>query len=163
MESHFLEVFADYHQLLLHDEKDDGDHSELWNDESSKQMVVVSDSAVTMLTARDMNVPVEVVIADNEPSYVVDEWDHIVKCSLKLYSGSLVVRGVSDYLPNAKKIVVAPGQYTVWLLYGGLNTLDEGGLEGEDRYKVVLFRSEFIAKLVILKKGKRGRCKPTPI
>lgn len=151
MESHSLEVFADYRQLLLHDEKDDGDHSELWDDEASKQMAVVSDSAATMSTARDMDVPVEVVITDNEPSYVIDEWDHIVMCSLKLSSGNLVVRGVSDYLPDAKKIVVAPGQYTAWLLYGGLNTLDDDGLEGQDRYKVVLFRAESILGLTILK------------
>ncbi len=151
MESYSLEVFADYRQILLHDEKDDGDHSELWDDEVSKQMVVVSDGAVTMSTARDMDVPVEIVITDSEPSYIAGEWDHIVKCGLKLSSGNLVVRGVSDYLPNAKKIAVAPGQYTVWLLYGGLNTIDDDGLEGEDHYKVVLLRSESITELAILK------------
>lgn len=151
MESYSLEIFADYNQILMHDEMDDGDLSESWNDEAYNQMVVVSKNSLAMSTVRAMDVPVEIIVAGDEPSYVAAEWDHIVQCSLNVSSGNLIVRGVSDYLPDAKKIAVTPGQYTAWLLYGGLDTIDDDGMEGEDRYRIVLCRSELVIELAVLK------------
>ena len=155
MESYSLEIFADYNQILMHDEMSDEDLTESWSDKAYNQMVIVSKNALAMSTVRNMDVPVEIVVVDDEPCYVADEWDHIVRCSLNVSSGSLIVRGVSDYLPDAKKIAVTPGQYTAWLLYGGLDTIDDDGIEGEDRYSIVLCRSELVVELVVLKDRNR--------
>jgi len=51
-------------------------------------------------------------------------------------SGPLVVAGCPDYLPDAKRIALAPGVYRVRVSYGGLDTVSEDGLDGNDRYRV---------------------------
>jgi len=151
LKSYQLEIFADYHQILLHDEFFKDDAADSWGEEAYKQMVDISDGCVALATARNLEVPVEIVVCDSEPCEDPDSWDHIVQCSINLPSGKLVVRGVSDYLPDAKRIDLKPGQYSVRLFYGGLDTLSDDGLDGNDLYKVVLWRSNAPNALEVLK------------
>jgi len=151
LKSYQLEIFADYNQILLHDESIEDDAAESWGEEAYKQMVDTFDGCVALATARNLDVPVEIVVCDTEPLEDANSWDHIVQCSINLPSGKLVVRGVSDYLPDAKRIELEPGQYSVWLLYSGLNTLSDDGLDGNDHYKVVLWRSRAPLALDVLK------------
>lgn len=151
MKSYSFQVFADYNQVLLHDGSCEGDLSESWNDEAYKKMIVASDDALAVSTMRNMDVPVEVVVNDGKPSVVPDDWDHIVQCNLGIPSGSLVVRGVSDYLPDAARIELESGQYTAWVLYGGLNTVSDDGLDGEDKYKIILWRSDDVVLPEVIK------------
>ena len=151
MKSYQLEIFADYNQVLLHDEAIEDDVSESWDEKAYKQMVDVSNGVVSLATARNLDVPIEVVVCDIEPSEDTGSWDHVVQCGINLPTGRLIVRGVSDYLPDTKRIELKPGQYSVWLLYGELNTLSDDGLEGNDHYKVLLWPSSTPLTLEVLK------------
>ena len=151
LKSYQLEIFADYNQVLLHDEAIEDDISESWSEKAYIQMVDVADGVVSLATARNLDVPIEVVVCGAEPSEDADSWDHVVQCGINLPSGRLIVRGVSDYLPSAKRIELMPGQYSAWLLYGGLDTLSDDGLEGDDHYKVLLWRSSTPLALEVLK------------
>lgn len=151
MKVYKLEIFADYNQIYLHDELSGADFSSSWNDKTYKNMAAVIDGAIGLVAARNMDVPVEILICESEQPLDLDTWEHVVSCGIALYSGTLVVRGPSDYLPEAKKISVKPGYYVANLLYKGLNTLSEDGLDGDDYYKIVLWPSVEIQKLKLLK------------
>ena len=151
MKHYSFQIFADYNQILLHDDSCEGDLSGLWNGKTYEQMIVTSSNSLSISTARNVDLPVEIVICDDKPLATYEKWDHIVQCSLKVTSGSLVVRGVSDYLQNAARISLESGQYTVWVFYGGLNTVSNDCLEGEDHYKIILWRSNIIASFELLK------------
>lgn len=148
-----LEIFADYNQVYLHDQLSEADFSDNWNNEELKSMAVVADGAIGIATARNMDVPVEVLVCEHETetSLDIDASDHAVSCGIEVRSGTLVVRGPSDYLPDAKRIRVNPGYYVVHILYKGLNTLSEDGLEGDDHYKIVLWPSETLEEFKLLK------------
>ena len=47
--------------------------------------------------------------------------------------------GSTDYYPDAARIPVTPGMYVVRVYYGGLDTIRDLGLEGDDHYRVVLW------------------------
>ena len=87
-----------------------------------------------------MTVPVVVEVHDSEPSHDLAEWDHVTECSIDVPSGRLAILGCTDYLPDAARIQIPAGCYRVRVLHGGLGTLSEDGLEGDDHYKVVLWR-----------------------
>lgn len=146
-----LEIFADYNQIYLHDELSEADFSSGWNDKAYKNMAAVVDGAIGLVTARNMDVPVEILIYESEQPLDVDAWEHVVSCGVALHSGTLVVRGPSDYLPEAKKISVKPGYYVANILYKGLDTLSEDGLDGDDYYKIVLWPSVATQELKLLK------------
>lgn len=151
MTVHKLEVFADYHQVYLHDESSESDFSTRWNDEAYRYMAAVVDGAIGLFTARSLDVPVEISICGSETPLDVDAWEHVVSCGIELRSGTLVVRGPSDYLPEAQRISVKPGYYAANLLYRGFDTLSEDGLDGDDYYRIVLWPSAATQELTLLK------------
>ena len=48
--------------------------------------------------------------------------------------------GLTDYPPDVTKITVLPGTYCVRIYYGNLDSLSPDGLDGNDRYKVALWK-----------------------
>ena len=146
-----LEIFADYNQIYLHDESVEADFADKWDDDALKNMAVVIDGAIGFATARNMTVPLEIFFCESEQPLDLDAWEHAVSCGVELGSGSLVVRGPSDYLADAKRINVKRGYYAAHLLFKGLNTLSEDDLEGDDYYRVVLWPSATTKQLKLLK------------
>ncbi len=151
MSTYTLEIFADYNQIYLHDESAEADFADSWDDDAYKKMVVVTEGAIGLVTARNMDVPVEILLCESEPLLDLGEWEHAVSCGIELRSGVLIVRGPSDYLPDVQKINVEPGCYAAQILCKGLNTLSEDGLEGDDCYRVILWRSEAVEEFKLLK------------
>ncbi|SEL81534.1 hypothetical protein [Rhodococcus maanshanensis] len=146
---HRYELFADYFQFYLQDEATDGDLSDAWTDEAVARMLAVGDGAVGVGTARNMDVPVTVELLDAEPALDLADWDHATECSLQVRGDKLVIAGCTDYLPDAARIPIAPGSYRVRVYYGGLDTLSEDGLEGDDRYHLRLWPAAPIAPQVL--------------
>ena len=64
------------------------------------------------------------------------------ECTLDVQSGRIVIAGCTDYFPDAVRIEVFPGSYRARLYYGNLDALSDDGLDGDDHYKVVLWRAE---------------------
>ncbi|MEB8342596.1 hypothetical protein [Streptomyces endophyticus] len=63
---------------------------------------------------------------------------HVTQAGLALPSGRLLI-SVQDTRGTIPRIPLAPGNYAVRICSHGLDTLSGDGLEGEDRYHVVLW------------------------
>ena len=112
-------------------------------------MLAAGSGVVRIGTVRNMHVPVSVQILEREPNDDSAGWDHIVEASLDVPSGRIAIAGCTDYFPDAARIDVAPGTYRVRVSYGGLDTLSEDGLEGDDRYRLQLWPAPPIAVRVV--------------
>jgi hypothetical protein len=153
--NHF-ELLADYHQFYLQDEPVDGNLADSWTQESTDRLLAVADGAIGIGTVRDTTVPVDVEVLDAEPRDSFDEWDQVNECSIDIKSGRLVVAGCTDYFPDAARIAVAPGTYRARIYYGKLDAISEDGLEGEDRYRIVLWPAPPTAPAVLKQRPPGG-------
>jgi hypothetical protein len=84
-----------------------------------------------------------------EPEQDFEAWDQVTECSIEVPSGRLVIAGCTDYFPDAARIEVAAGTYRVRVSYGGLDTLSEDGLDGDDHYRVQLWMASKIEPRVL--------------
>jgi hypothetical protein len=141
MASYSYTLFADYFQFYLQDEDADGDLSDSWTEQATRDLLAVTVGTIGVGTVRNMDVPVEVEIHDSEPVYDANEWDHIVECGFDVPSGKIVIAGCTDYFPDAARIHISPGSYRGRVHYGNLNSLSKDALDGEDHYKIALWQS----------------------
>lgn len=149
--SYSLNLFADYHQFYLQDEQAETDTPADWGEQLTTHMIAVDPGIVGIGTARNMTVPVRVDLLVTRPDDDFDGWDHVAEASLEVPSGQIVIAGCTDYFPEAKRLPVSPGSYRVRVYSGGLNTLSEDGLDGEDHYQVVLWPEKYRAPEVLKK------------
>jgi hypothetical protein len=140
MSVHNFNLFADYHQFYLQDENSDSSLEDSWTPEATDRLLAVAPGVIGVGTMRNMTVPVSVEVRDTAPVQSV-ECDHEVECSIKVESGKLVVAGCTDYLPDAARIQIKPGTYRARISYSNLDSLSNDGLEGDDKYSVVLWPS----------------------
>lgn len=131
-------LFADYHQFYLADAASQTDYSGDITDETLLQRIVSREDVLAVFTVRNMDVPVEVELHASEPTLPLDEADHVVEAGLHS-AGTIVIAGCTDYQPDAARFEVPPGDLKAAVVFTGLGTLSEDGLEGEDRYTVHLW------------------------
>lgn len=155
---HHFDLFADYHQFYLQDELVEGNLGDSWTQEATDRLMAIAPGTIGVGTVRDMKVPVEVEVQGNEPSGPFDEWDQVNECSIDVRSGRIVIAGCTDYFPDAARIEVTPGVYRARIFYGGLDSLSDDGLEGQDHYRVVLWPGTSTLP-VILKQRPSGGCR----
>jgi len=136
-----FKLFADYRQFYLQDESAVGDLSESWTQEATDRLLAVAPGTIRVGTVRQMTVPVVVEVFDAEPNEDATTWDQVNECTLDVQSGRIVIAGCTDYFPDAARIDVLPGSYRARLYYGNLDALSDDGLDGDDHYKVVLWRA----------------------
>ena len=151
MEIYSLEVFADYFLIYVGDGDSDADLSALISNESQNIRLVYTPNRVGIFTARNMSVPLTVEKLGSEPDIDLEDWDHVIECSISLPSGSLLVAGASDYLPDATRISAQPGIYRLRIFYGGLDTVSQDGLDGNDKYRIVFWPAKKLADITLLK------------
>jgi hypothetical protein len=132
-----LQVFADYHQFYVQDGGINPDAPTEWSDEDVERRVKVAANVVVVCPVRNMSVPVEVEVATAEPSVDLGAYDHVAQCSLSLPTGYLQVHECTG--GELLHLSIAPGTYSVLVLFSALGSLDESGLNGEDSYRVVLW------------------------
>ncbi len=154
MARYYFNIFADYFMFELLDDGVDS-HVISVDQEALSDRIIVSDSSITIMTARNMNVPVllEIYASPLDEKVDTQTWDHVVECSLQIDSGRLVISGTTDYYPACPRISVEPGIYEVRIFHGGLNTLSEDGLDGNDVYWIVLGPGRKIEKKVLKRFG----------
>lgn len=148
-EKYEFELFADYHQFYLQDEKADGDLSDRWTEQATSDLLALAPQIIGVGTVREMNVPATIEIHDSEPKEDAISWEQINECSIEIPSGKIVVAGCTDYFPDAARILVEPGTYRARIYYGDLDTLSEDGLDGNDKYKIALWRDEAVEPKVL--------------
>lgn len=134
------DLFADYHQLVLHDEA----HDQL-PDEFTEAMIddrlVVGPHGAVVFTARDMTVPVCVEWHRAYPEPDLVAFEHVVEAGFACPTGRLVIAGLMDRGTDAARLAVPPGGIGLQACFSGLDTLDETGLEGDDRYLLRLWQA----------------------
>ena len=142
------DIFADYFQFYLWDEGARPDAPTDYTDEDVARRIVAAPFLLVIQPVRNMTVPVEVEVTDAPPTLEPGAWDHIAEASIELPSGRLEIHectgGSVDILP------VSPGTYRARACFGGLNSLSGDGLDGDDRYCVILWPAPF-APVQVLK------------
>jgi hypothetical protein len=142
--SYELRLFADYFHFYLQDEEADGDLSESWDKHTPTIKVAVVPGTIGVVTARNTEVPVSVSILEKAPEVGdLTGWDHVAKASIDVPSGTLIIAGPTDYLPDAMHITVVPGAYRARIYYGGLDT------RRKDYYHVLLWPQAYSLITVI--------------
>ncbi len=149
LEKYEFELFADYNQFYLQDEKADGDLSDSWTEKANEMLLAITNGTIGVGTVRNMDVPVTVEIHDTEPTENLELWDQVNECSIEIPSGRIVIAGCTDYFPEASRIEVEPATYQARIYYGDLNILSEDELEGNDNYKIALWCGEVIKPKII--------------
>lgn len=145
MDKYAFNIFADYHMVWVQDGsacKNDMDNSDLITDQSCKDMLAIGQGTIIVMTARNMTVPVEIEICDNQSIDNLDEWHQVAECGIDVPSGEIIISGTTDDLSESPRIALTPGIYRARIFYGGLDTLDSYGTEGNDHYKIVLWLGE---------------------
>ena len=156
-ERYEFELFADYHQFYLQDEEAEGDLSDNWTEQAVESLLALAPGTTGVGTVRNMIVPVTIEVHDGEPEKDFALWEQINEWSIDVPSSKIVVAGCTDYFPDAARISVEPGTYRARVFYGDLDTLSEDGLDGDDKYKVALWRGERIEPKVIKQGAKEQR------
>jgi hypothetical protein len=132
-----FELFADYHQFYLWDRGTNPQAPIDYTQEDVERRIKTGPNVVVIQPERNMTVAVEVEIHDAEPPSDPEDWDHIAEASLHLPTGQLQVHECTGGV--VADFRVEPGWYRVRSFHAGFDTIDEGGLEGHDHYRVVLW------------------------
>ncbi|MCQ8117003.1 hypothetical protein [Methylomonas rosea] len=149
MSLHNFTLFADYFQFYIQDESVGGSLADAWNKDAFARMLAVAPGVVAVGTVRNTNVPVSIEILDSVPSLDLDDWDHLVECSILIKNNSIAIAGCTDYLPEAARIDISPGTYRVRVGYAGLATVSADILTGDDHYALQLWQAEAIEPTVL--------------
>ena len=140
MSSHQIAVEVDYHQFYLWDPTIPAEAPEDYTDEDVRRMVKVADHVVVVQPVRNGTVPVGLTLFPADPGFPIEEFDHVVECSLDLPGGQLQVH---ECMGGAVlDLEVQAGTYRVRVLFHSLATLDEDHLDGKDSYTVQLWPGE---------------------
>jgi hypothetical protein len=126
------------------------DLTDAWTEEAAERGLAVSSGAVGVGT-RNMTVPVVIETAEVMPEHALADWDRVVECGLVMRSDRLVVAGCTEYFPDAVRIPLERGEYRVRVFSGGLASLSNDGLEGDDHYLVVIWPGGADSPVVVLK------------
>lgn len=132
-----VRLSADYFQFYLWDRGMTDQTPEEYTDEDVRRRIKTGPHVVVIQPARNTAVPVVVEVHDAEPPYTPGSWDHIAEASLHLPTGRLQVHECTG--GAVAEFAVNPGWYKVRSFHGGLGTLDESGLDGQDHYLAVLW------------------------
>lgn len=127
-----LVLFADYHQFLVRDLLSQAPGELEFHDGEIARFFSQGDSYLVVFTARNVDVPVVVRFLESESPCQLDEWDHVVDCSIELPTGSFGLESFAGEL--VLRHALDAGWYRVRLMISGLSTLSDDGLDGEDRY-----------------------------
>jgi hypothetical protein len=130
-------LLADYFQVFIADAR----HHQLPEDYPEEVATIrlqEGKGALVFTTARNMTVPVRVVLHPKKPNVDLSRVDHAVMGSFRT-SGRVMIAGLMDYLPDAARFSVPAGTICALFLSEGLGTLSFDGLDGEDRYSVHLW------------------------
>ncbi|GJE62118.1 hypothetical protein [Methylobacterium trifolii] len=141
-------IFADYHQFYLWDHGASPDAPTGYTEEDTVRRIKTGPFVVVVQPERNMDVPVDFEITDAPPDLDLDAWDHVAEASLDLPSGRLEIHECTG--GSVDVLAVSAGTYRVRTYHGGLGTLSEDGLDGDDHYRIVLWPAP-VADLAVLK------------
>lgn len=142
MSMHVFNIFADYHQFYLWDSGVDPSAPEEYTRNDIRRLIKAVPHVVVIQPLRNATVPVELQVCSEDPGFDESQWDHVAECALDLPTGKLQVHECTG--GPALNLAVPPGTYRVRALFAGLDTLSDNGLDGDDRYRIVLWPGDNI-------------------
>jgi hypothetical protein len=107
---HKFQVLADYHQFYLMDAGAEPQIPEEVTEQDMLRRLRTAPNIVVFHTQSASHVPVEVAFVSG-PSEVKGAWEHQAEFSLSLPSGTAVLCGCTDFVPECPRIAVAPASY----------------------------------------------------
>lgn len=132
-------VFADFNQFVVCGEGADwGDLYEKWTDSTIEEMIVCNTNYIAVGTARAYYVPVTIRIA-KVPFQTDLTAQRVHECRMVVNADRVEITGVTDNGLSGGYVDISRGEYQVRVSYYDLNTVDESGLQGQDRYTVELW------------------------
>ncbi len=111
MQHEFI-ISGDHFQIYVEDENSNADTSEIWNNQTSNDMLAVASGLIAVGTIRyggDVALTVEVL--DRRPTDPLEHCDQVAECSINISSGRIVISSPEGELSKAPRITVPPGTY----------------------------------------------------
>lgn len=128
-----FQVFADYRQFYLMDAGIAPMIPDTMTDQDILRRLRTAPHIVVFHTESASRVPVTIAYG-SEPFEVEGVWDHQADFTLSLPSGTAVLCGCTDYVPECHRLDVAPSTYDGRAYFAGASV-------GEERYFVMLWPS----------------------
>jgi hypothetical protein len=146
-------LFADHFQFCVQDALTDETLPVHWEPEEQEALAFVGAQVIHVATIRELDVAVTAEISEKQPAdgESLDDWDHVVECAISLPSGKLLFTSVSQDIHETQRLEVEPGTYGVRIYYESLDEVDDEGFEGEDSYRVRLWKTDDPPPTTILK------------
>ncbi|MGX9962509.1 hypothetical protein ACVFYP_04255 [Roseomonas sp. F4] len=132
-------VMADYHQFLLCDALSWPDAPIYWPDSVLRARLNAAPGILVVSTARNMPVPVRVLLHAARPQLDLSGFDHVAEASLHAPAGRIAILGLTDARDGAAQAEVPAVPLRALVTFAGLGSLSPDGLDGADRYDVHLF------------------------
>src|SRR5690606_15428309 len=99
-----------------------------------------SKGGFVLSTARNMLVPVHIIVSEFAPSdESFDAWQQVNEASIEVPSGKIIIAGITDDPLLASRISLKAGRYRARIYDAHMDKLSEDGLDGEDHYRVHLW------------------------
>lgn len=153
MAEHDFSIFAEHFQFYVQDKDTDNMLTIYWDEESREDLFASADEVVGIATVRNMEVPVTVTFIEKEPKDEdLEDWDHVVQGHLYVPSGKLLVTGPTSQIEDSWTLDIAPGMYGIRAYYGSLEEVDAEGFEGDDFYKIALWKTDTPPETEVLKR-----------
>ena len=142
MEADF-NIFTDFNQFTVADSTADfEDLWEKWTDETIESMFVQGDRYIAVGTMRNLDAPVLIRVDSDRPLPSGSRVDKTAEGILDVPSGLLEVSGPTDNGLSGGTLHVPPGTYRVLVEYLNLESIDDYGIEGNDRYVITLTKAD---------------------
>ena len=142
MEADF-NIFTDFNQFTVADSTADfEDLWEKWTDETIESMFVQGDRYIAVGTMRNLDAPVLIRVDSDRPLPSGSRVDKTAEGILDVPSGLLEVSGPTDNGLSGGTLHVPPGKYRVLVEYLNLESIDDYGIEGNDRYVITLTKAD---------------------
>ena len=142
MEAEF-NIFTDFNQFTVADSTADfEDLWEKWTDETIESMFVQGDHYIAVGTMRNLDAPVLIRVDSDRPLPSGSRVDKTAEGILDVPSGLLEVSGPTDNGLSGGTLHVPPGTYRVLVEYLNLESIDDYGIEGNDRYVITLTKAD---------------------
>ncbi|HEX4226376.1 MAG TPA: hypothetical protein VHZ97_28700 [Pseudonocardiaceae bacterium] len=137
------DVFADYNMFfLLADGTEPPELPSAALNALIADLIAAGGGFVAIGTVRRMDVPVTVEVSTEAPQDQLTAWDHVTEAGIRTETGTLRLAWGTSEPDDEPRIDVAPGSYRVLVYSSGFDTLSEDGLDGDDRYRLVLWPAE---------------------
>ena len=150
MQHEFI-ISGDHFQIYVEDENSNADTSEIWNNQTSNDMLAVASGLIAVGTIRyggDVALTVEVL--DRRPTDPLEHCDQVAECSINISSGRIVISSPEGELSKAPRITVPPGTYRALVCYSNLDSvIDENNPKGEDLYRIILWPDSSIEPVIL--------------